>query len=104
MDFRTGASTAINGDTICENARSACCAINRERSKGIRKALKPDYRDGENSDDVSFREKCQLNLVPIVKLAGSLLISHLFYMATTRPFLLMGAFEKGFSLKMEFCC
>ena len=69
IDFRTGHPTAINGDAICENARSACCAINRERSKGIRKALEPDYRDGESSDDVSFREKCQLNLVPIVKLS-----------------------------------
>ena len=57
------APTAIDGDTICEDARSAYCAINRERAEGIRKALKPDNRDGENSDDVSFREKCQLHLV-----------------------------------------
>ncbi|MDB9742012.1 hypothetical protein OAB00_04105 [Akkermansiaceae bacterium] len=70
IDFRTGAATAINDDKVCENARSACCAINRERSKGIRTALEPDHQDGENSDDVSFRAKCQLNLVPLVRLAA----------------------------------
>ena len=68
INFRTGAPT-IDGDAICEDTRSACCAINRERAEGIRKALKPDNRDGENSDDVSFREKCQLHLVPTVELS-----------------------------------
>jgi len=69
IDFRTGAPTAIDGDTICENARSACCAINRERSEGIRKALEPNNEEGKNSDDVSFEQKCELHLVPIVELS-----------------------------------
>ena len=41
LDFRTGRPSVITGDVVSDAARSACGAINRERTRGIKEATRP---------------------------------------------------------------
>lgn len=78
LDFRTGFPTAIQGQETSEALRSACCAINAQRTRGIQEAAKHTPSSESIPPDVwtaTFAEQANQWDVPLVDL-DRLGISH----------------------------
>ncbi len=78
LDYRTGFPTAIRGDSVSPELRSACAALNRERTRGLLESAQQTPPGQPLSSDVwaaAFAVRTREWEVPIVDL-GDLGITH----------------------------